>query len=237
MKLNCVIKNIPRSPDDGKILDKLSRLSVASLAESQGKRNVMDQGIRPVISGTRVAGKAITVQCFDADNLMIHAAVEFCKKGDILVVSTLSETRNGYFGELLARSYMGAGAVGLIIDGGVRDVKDLRKIGFPVWSRYVNVVGTSKKNPGSVNVPIVCGNVKICAGDFVVADDDGVVVIERNDVYETIKKAEERDKREEETRKRIERGELGVDFYGLRKVITSLGIEYLDNIEEIDGGK
>ncbi len=234
---NYVVKNIPRTPNDQKLLDKLSAFSVATLAESQGKKNVMDPGITPVQNGRKVAGKAVTVQCFDSDNLMIHAAVELCRKGDFLVVSTLSETRNGYFGELMARSFQRRGVVGLVMDGGVRDVKEIREMDFPVWTRYVNVVGTSKKSPGSVNVPVVCGNVAVGPGDFVVADDDGIVVIDRNDVGEVMRRAEEREERERETRRKIDHGELSLDFYGLRKNIGSLGIEYLNDTGELPGRK
>lgn len=230
-----MVKSIPRSPDDQKVLDALSALSVATLAESQGKKNVMDPGITPIQNGRRIAGKAVTVQCFDSDNLMIHAAVELCRKGDFLVVSTLSETRNGYFGELLARSFQRMGVVGLVMDGGVRDARELREMGFPVWSRYVNVVGTSKNSPGSVNVPVVCGNVTVSPGDFVVADDDGIVVIDRNDVGEVMRRAEEREERERETRRKIDNGELSLDFYGLRKTMDSLGIEYFDDAGELPG--
>ena len=225
---NYVVKNIPRTPNDQKLLDKLSAFSVATLAESQGKKNVMDPGITPVQNGRKVAGKAVTVQCFDSDNLMIHAAVELCRKGDFLVVSTLSETRNGYFGELMARSFQRRGVVGLVMDGGVRDVKEIREMDFPVWTRYVNVVGTSKKSPGSVNVPVVCGNVAVGPGDFVVADDDGIVVIDRSAVDQVRDYATQRVAKEEDTRAKIRRGELSVDFYQLRPLLKTLGVHYDD---------
>lgn len=232
MKENVIVRNIPRSERDSAILDEVSKYGVATLSESQAKKGVLDPSIRPIQEGRKIAGTAITVQCFDADNLMIHAALELCHKGDILVVVSLTETKNGYFGELLARAFLKRGVTGLIIDGGVRDVQSLRQLGFPVWSRYINVVGTTKNSPGSVNIPITCGNVMINPGDFVVADDDGIVSISREDIDSVIKNSREREKRETLTREKIANGELSVDFYNLRERIQSIGVTYVDNMFE-----
>lgn len=218
-------KTIPRSKDDLKISNILASHGVATIAESQEKTNVMDPGIKSIQRGKSVSGVAVTVRCSDADNLMIHAAIEYCNKGDILVVSTMSETRCGYFGELMATACKRRGVAGFVIDGGVRDTKRLRDMEFPVWSRYVNVMGTSKNRPGWVNVPITAGNVLINPGDFVTADDDGIVVTRREDVNSVLDAAKARENREEATRKKIENGELSVDFYSLREVMSKLNIE------------
>lgn len=228
-------KTIPRSEEDRNICRELSSFGVATISESQQKTNVMDSGITPIQRGTSVSGVAVTVRCADADNLMIHAAIEYCQKGDILVVSTMSETRCGYFGELMATACKRRGVAGLIIDGGVRDTKQLREMEFPTWSRYVNVIGTSKNRPGWVNVPITAGNTHINPGDFVTADDDGIVVTRRESVNEVIAAARAREKREEETRQRIQNGELSVDFYSLREVMRDLKIKL--NEQEVEKGK
>ena len=185
----------------------------------------MDADIRPVISKTSVSGTAVTVKCSDGDNLMIHAALEYCRRGDFLIVSTISTTRNGYFGELMATAAQKKGVVGIVIDGGVRDTNRLEEIGFPAWSRYVCVAGTSKMKPGWVNTPITCANVLVNAGDFVTADGDGVVVTRREDVNSVLSRAEERLRRERGVKERISRGELSVDYYSLRSVIEGLEIE------------
>lgn len=225
-----IVKNIPHSPEDEVILSELAGFGVATVAESQDKSNVMDAAIRPIQSGKSIAGTAVTVRCADADNLMIHAAIEYCKPGDVLVVSTMSETRNGYFGELMATACKKRGVSGLIIDGGVRDTKNLRDLEFPVWSRYVCVTGTSKNRPGWVNVPITCGNVTVSPGDFITADDDGVVVTKRAAIKDVVSKARTREEKEEGVRSKIRDGQLSVDFYSLRKVIEQLGIE-TENLE------
>lgn len=234
MRQALVIRSPPRSSDDEKIIAELQKSSVATIAESQGKSGVMDCGITPIQQGKCIAGRAITIHCFNADNLMLHVAVELTGRGDILVVSTNSKTMNGYFGELLASSYKMRGVVGLIIDGGTRDTDALRRMEFPVWSRYVSVVGTSKKNPGSVNVPIVCGGAYVSPGDFIVADDDGVVVVERKNALEVVRNAKEREAREIKTMQRIKSGELGIDFYGLRNIVKDLDISYFDTPDEVD---
>lgn len=222
-----IITEIPRSGEDAEICKKLSSYGVATVAESQEKTGIMDTNIRPVISGKSVSGTAVTVMCSDGDNLMIHAALEYCKKGDFLIVSTISSTRNGYFGELMATAAQKKGVVGLVIDGGVRDIDRLREIGFPAWSRYVCVAGTSKIKPGWVNTSITCANVSINPGDFVTADGDGVVVTKREDVHGILSRAEERSKKEEGVKERISRGESSVDFYSLRQVIEGLKIEII----------
>lgn len=209
-------------------MKQLTSFGVATVAESQEKQNVMDPLIRPIQTSKSIAGTAVTVRSSDADNLMIHAAIEYCKKGDILVVSTLSETRNGYFGELMATACKRKGVAALIIDGGVRDTEQIRELDFPVWSRYISVTGTSKIKPGWVNVQISVGGVTVNPGDFVVADDDGIVVVKRENAIEVLKASKTREEKENVTRRRIAGGELSMDFYSLRKVVQDLGIEIVE---------
>lgn len=223
-----IVKNIERGENDLEFSKKLAEYGVATVSESQGKTGVMLDCIKPIQHGASIAGRAITVECTAADNLMIHAALEVCQKGDVLVVSTPDNTKNGYFGELMANSAISRGVSALIIDGGIRDSESIRKLKFPVWSRYIYVVGTTKNNPGNINKEIKCGGTTVSGGDFVVADDDGVVVVKREMVEEVIEKAHERVEKEGKTRKKIKSGELAIDFYNLRPVISGLGVEYTE---------
>ena len=173
----------------------------------------------------------MTVLCAPGDNLMIHAAIEVCKPGDILVVTTTSESTDGMFGELLAVSARAHGVVGLIIDAGVRDVADLTKMEFPVWSKAVSAQGTVKATAGSVNVPIVAAGAQVNPGDVIVADVDGVVIVPRERASEVVRLGEERLVKEEKSRQRLRNGELGLDFYGLRAKLTELGAQWIDEAE------
>jgi len=227
-----IVKEIPRSPEDSKIAETLKELGVATIAEAQEKTGLLDPSIRPIQQGVRIAGTAITVKCFDGDNLMLHAALEFAKPGDIIMLTTYSgNSMHGMFGELLALECQVMGIVGLITDAGVRDVNSLRQMKFPVWSKYITALGTSKNRPGWVNVPITIGGVLVKPGDFVVADDDGVVVIQRERVKEVLENAKKRAENEEKTRKRILAGELTLDIYNFRSMIKSLGIEYVEKYQ------
>ncbi len=192
--------------------------------------------MRPIYSTAKAAGSAITVSCQPGDNLMLHAAVELCQPGDMLVVTTTSESTDGMFGELLAVSARARGVVGLIIDAGVRDVADLTSMEFPVWSRAISAQGTVKATPGSVNVPVVCAGASVRAGDVIVADVDGVVVIPRPRAAEVDRLGAERVAKERKTRERLRGGELGLDFYGLRARLAELGVQYLEEEEAEAGG-
>jgi 4-hydroxy-4-methyl-2-oxoglutarate aldolase len=208
--------------------DEFARLGVATVYEAQGQTGYLDVGMRPIQLGTSVCGPAVTVICPAGDNLMIHAAVECCEPGDILVVTTEGESnRHGYLGDLLARSLMGRGVRGLIMDGGVRDTARLREMGFPVWSTAVACAGTTKIKAGWVNAPAVCAGSLVEGGDLIVADDDGVVVVKRMDIASSLEKAKARERKEEETVQKIEAGQLGVDFYGFREVLAKLGVRYV----------
>ena len=213
---------------DPAVCEEFARLGVATVYEAQGQTGYMDTRMRPIQQGKSVCGPAVTVICPAGDNLMIHAAVECCQPGDILVVTTEGESnRHGYLGDLLARSLMGRGVRGLIMDGGVRDTARLREMGFPVWSTAVACAGTTKIKAGWVNAPAVCAGSLVEGGDLIVADDDGVVVVKRADMASSLEKSKARERKEEETVKKIEAGQLGVDFYGFREVLAKLGVKYL----------
>jgi 4-hydroxy-4-methyl-2-oxoglutarate aldolase len=228
MSEGVVVRNVPRI--DADVLAELGAAGVATVHEAGGA-GLLDPGIRPIQEGARIAGSAVTVSCAPRDNIMIHAAVEVIEPGDILVVSTTSPSTNGMFGELLATSVMARGCAGVVVDAGVRDISDLRRLGLPVWSRAVHASGTVKATPGSVNIPIVCGGATVGPGDGVVADDDGVVVVERERAIEVLEAARERLKRETEVRARLAAGELGVDFYGFRGRLEAMGVRWVDTPE------
>lgn len=226
-----VVRNIERASSD--VVEGLGRAGVATVHEAAGRTGLMGTEIRPIQEGRQIAGSAVTVLCPPGDNMMIHAAVEVIRPGDILVVATTSPSTDGMFGELLATSLSRHGCIGLVIDAGVRDVADLRTMGFPVWSRAVHAQGTVKTTAGSVNVPMVCRGVHIEPGDVVVADDDGVMVVTRGNAENILEAAIEREAREKETRKRLEAGELGVDFYGLRSKLEDIGVRWVDSDEDV----
>jgi 4-hydroxy-4-methyl-2-oxoglutarate aldolase len=223
---NIVVRNIERA--DPETIQALQEAGVATVHEAAGQGPLLDPGIRPVQTRSRVAGSAVTVSCAAGDNMMIHAAVEVVQPGDVLVVAPTSPSNHGMFGELLATSLAARGCRGLVIEAGVRDVAELRQMGFPVWSLAVHAQGTVKETPGSVNVPITIGGVEVAPGDVVVADDDGVAIVRRKDAGEVAEAARRRIEKEIETRKRLENGELGVDFYGLREKLEGLGVEWVD---------
>jgi 4-hydroxy-4-methyl-2-oxoglutarate aldolase len=224
-----VVRKVVR-PDAG-IVKTLGDLGVATVHEAQGRTGLMRPFMRPIYPTAKASGTAITISCQPGDNLMIHAAIEFCRKGDILVVTTTSESTDGMFGELLAESARAHGVVGLIIDAGCRDVKDLTEMDFPVWSKAVSAQGTVKATAGFVNVPVVCAGTMVSPGDVIIADADGVVVVKREAAAEVAGLAGERFVKEQKTRERLKAGELGVDFYGLRAKLTELGVRYVDELE------
>jgi 4-hydroxy-4-methyl-2-oxoglutarate aldolase len=224
-----IVRNIRRT--DAEIIRTLGQHGVATVHEAQARTGLLRPYMRPIYPAARAAGSALTVLCAPGDNLMIHAAIEVCKPGDILVVTTTSESTDGMFGELLAVSARAHGAIGLIIDAGVRDVADLTKMEFPVWSKAVSAQGTVKATAGSVNVPIVAAGALVNPGDVVVADVDGVVIVPRDRASEVVRLGEERLVKEEKSRLRLRNGELGLDFYGLRAKLEELGARWIDEAE------
>jgi 4-hydroxy-4-methyl-2-oxoglutarate aldolase len=228
-----IVRRIRRA--DAEVIASLGAQGVATVHEAQGRSGLMRPYMRPIYPTARAAGTAITVSCQPGDNLMLHAAVEVCQPGDMLVVTTTSESTDGMFGELLAVSARARGVVGLIIDAGVRDVADLTSMDFPVWSRAISAQGTVKATPGSVNVPVVCAGASVRAGDVIVADVDGVVVVGRAQAAEVNRLGAERVAKERKTRERLRGGELGIDFYGLRARLAELGVRYVEEEEEAGG--
>lgn len=225
-----VVRHIARA--DAEVIAGLGEAGVATVHEAAGRIGLMAAGIHPIQQGVRIAGSAVTVLAPPGDNMMIHAAVEVVQPGDLLVVATTSPSTDGMFGELLATSLRRHGCVGLVIDAGVRDVADLREMGFAVWASAVHAQGTVKATAGSVNLAMVCRGVNVEPGDVVVADDDGVMVVPRTRSEEVLRAARERLAKEEETRERLETGELGLDFYGLREKLEGLGTRWVDSPED-----
>jgi 4-hydroxy-4-methyl-2-oxoglutarate aldolase len=220
-----VVRTIER-PDRGTV-DALGELGTATVHEAIGRRGFAGPHLRPIQQGVRLAGAAVTVSSHPGDNLMIHAAVEVCEEGDVLVVTNTAPSTHGMFGELLATSLLARGVRALVIDAGVRDTAELRGLGFAVWSQHVSCQGTVKASAGSVNVPVVLGGLVVRPGDVVCADDDGVVVVPRDEATWALDRSRERVAKEDATRARLAAGELGVDIYGLRATLEALGVEYV----------
>jgi 4-hydroxy-4-methyl-2-oxoglutarate aldolase len=219
---------------DAETIRIMRDLGVATVHEAQGRTGLMRPYMRPIYTSARVAGSAITVSCQAGDNLMIHASLDVCQPGDVLVVTTTSESTDGMFGELLAVSARARGVAGLVIDAGVRDVTDITTMDFPVWAKAISAHGTVKATPGSVNIPVVCAGAIVRAGDVIVGDADGVVVVPRAMAANVAALGTERVAKEQKVRERLRAGELGLDIYGWRARLADLGVRYVDGQEHED---
>ena len=224
--LGVVKRNIVRA--DKAAVEKLSRFGVATIHEAMGRVGLMKPTIRPIYTGAHSCGTAVTVLLQPGDNWMLHVAAEQIQPGDVVVVACIADSTDGFFGDLLATSYQSRGAKGLIIDGGVRDVKDLTAMGFPVFSRAIHAKGCTRATLGSVNVPVVCAGAIVNPGDVVIADDDGVVVVPAAIAQQVADAAEARENNETAKRARFAAGELGLDMYSLREPLAKAGLKYID---------
>lgn len=226
-----IVASVSQRADKATIA-QLGQMGVATVHEAIGRRGLLDPAIRPIQTDLKLAGSAVTVLAHPGDNGMVHAAIEQCQPGDVMVIATTAPSTHGMFGDLMATSLLGRGVKALIMDAAVRDTADLREMGFAVWTRHVSCQGTVKNTPGSVNVPISIGGQLVNPGDVICADDDGVVVVARSDAAWALEQSQARLDKEAAVREKLVNGELGLDFYGLRDKLSALGVEWLTTENE-----
>ncbi len=230
-----IVTDVERA--DAATIGALAVHGVATVHEAMGRTGLVGPALRPLQDGARIAGSAVTVLCWPGDNLMIHAAVEQCREGDILVVTTTSPSLDGSFGELFATALRHRGVRGLVINAGIRDTAELRAMGFPAWAAAVSSQGTVKATGGSVNVPVAIGGQVVRPGDVILADDDGVVCVPREHARQTAEASEARERKEAASRAAFQEGQLGLDRYGLRETLERLGVRYESHEEHLRPGE
>lgn len=224
--MSIAVRNVQRPSLDQ--LERLGNFGVATIHEAQNRTGLLASHMRPIYAGARAAGSALTVLVHPGDNMMMHVAADLCQPGDLVIVALTSPNTDAMLGDLLATSFRAHGGTGVVIDAGCRDVAELTKMKFPVWSKAISAKGAVKATVGSVNVPVVCAGVVVNPGDAVVGDDDGVVIVARGDIEQVIKASEEREAREAKVRTRLAAGEVGLDIYNMRAKLEQLGLQYKD---------
>lgn len=227
-----VIKNFER-PDQA-FIEEFKKLDVATVYEAQGKEGLVNTSIKPIQQGVTICGPAVTAICYPNDNLMVHAAIETCQPGDVLVITTVGESDAGMIGELIITALMKRGVQGVIIDAGTRDVEVIRNMGFPIWTKAIHAEGTTKVRGGWVNAPTICGGANVKAGDLVLANDDGVVFIEKENLSFALEASKKRLEKEEKTKERIANNELGIDFYNLRPTLEKENVTYYESMDDLN---
>ncbi|CAI6328188.1 4-carboxy-4-hydroxy-2-oxoadipate aldolase [Bacillus subtilis] len=226
-----VVRNIHRPSQE--VLDEFKKVDVSTIYEAQGKTGLMNHQLKPIAQNSFVCGPAVTAICPAGDNLMIHAAIEVCKPGDVLVITTIGESSSGMIGELIISALKKRGVQGVIIDAGIRDIMQIREMGFPVWTKAVHSEGTTKNRGGWVNAPTICGGTSVNPGDLIVADEDGVVVVKQEDMNTTLEASNLRLLKEKGTKEKIARGEISLDFYNLRPVLDKENVAYFETENEV----